>query len=61
MNAKLSRDEIRRTYISVSLGYIYICMYFKISFVERFVEYFACRKIGTVGGGTVVPHQLSSF
>lgn len=23
-------------------------MYFKISFVERFVEYFACRKIGTV-------------
>lgn len=48
MNAKLSRDEMRHTYISVSLGYIYICMYFKISFVERFVEYFACRKIGTV-------------
>lgn len=24
MNAKLSRDEMRHTYISVSLGYIYI-------------------------------------
>lgn len=50
--------------VSVSLGYIYMYMYilkYRASLSSILSSISPTAKIGTVGGGTVVPHQLSSF